>query len=48
MFRLKARIDKTLLQQYLEQVKTGLPGMVYVKLDPDAEWPDELQIRLPK
>lgn len=47
MFRVRARIDPELLKQHLEQVKTGLPGMAYVKLDPAAAWPAELEIRLP-
>jgi HlyD family secretion protein len=46
MFRVRAHIDPELLKQHLEQVKTGLPGMAYVKLDPDVEWPPELQVRL--
>jgi len=29
-------------------VKTGLPGMAYVRLDRDAEWPANLQVRLPQ
>jgi HlyD family secretion protein len=48
MFRLRARIDKELLERYLTQVKTGLPGMAYVKIDPRAEWPPHLQVRLPE
>jgi HlyD family secretion protein len=48
MFRIKARIDPDLLRQHLHQVKTGLPGMVYVRLDPRVDWPAELQIRLPQ
>ncbi|MEQ8497394.1 MAG: HlyD family efflux transporter periplasmic adaptor subunit, partial [Gammaproteobacteria bacterium] len=47
MFRIKARIDPDLLRKHLRQVKTGLPGMAYVRLDPQADWPAELQIRLP-
>lgn len=43
MFRVRARIDPQLLKEHLEQVKTGLPGMAYLKLDPQAEWPDSLQ-----
>ena len=43
MFRIKARIDPELLQKHLQQVKTGLPGMAYVKLDPAAPWPPVLQ-----
>jgi HlyD family secretion protein len=48
MFRVRARIDPELLKRHLEQVKTGLPGMAYVKIAPDAEWPPELQVRLPR
>ncbi|WP_266030127.1 HlyD family secretion protein [Brucella intermedia] len=42
MFRVKAKISQELLQKYIQQVKTGLPGMAYVKLDPNAEWPQHL------
>jgi len=47
MFRVKAKIAPELLQQYIRSVKTGLPGMAYVRLDEKAPWPDWLQIRLP-
>jgi HlyD family secretion protein len=43
MFRIKAQIDPDLLERYIRQVKTGLPGVAYVQLDPEAEWPPELQ-----
>jgi len=46
MFRIKAQIDPELLRQHLSQVKTGLPGMAYVRLDPAAEWPPELAVKL--
>lgn len=42
MFRIKARIPPELLRRYIQQVKTGLPGMAYVRLDPDVEWPANL------
>ncbi|MFZ3181568.1 MAG: glycoside hydrolase family 43, partial [Methylocystis silviterrae] len=45
---IKARIDPALLRKHLRQVKTGLPGMAYVRLDPEAEWPPDLQVRLPQ
>lgn len=47
MFRVKAQIAPDLLREHLHQVKTGLPGMAYVRLDPQANWPAELQTRLP-
>jgi HlyD family secretion protein len=42
MFRIKAQISPDLLRKYIQQVKTGLPGMAYVRLAPDAEWPKNL------
>lgn len=46
MFRVKARIAPELLQKNLEQVKTGLPGEAWIKLDPHDEWPARLQTRV--
>lgn len=48
MFRVKARIPPELLEQHLEYVKTGLPGMAYVRLDSQRAWPDTLTVRLPQ
>lgn len=42
MFRVRARIDPALLREYIEYVKTGLPGMAYVRLDPTVGWPAAL------
>jgi HlyD family secretion protein len=47
MFRIRARIAPALLREHLQQVKTGLPGMAYVRLDPQVPWPVDLQPRLP-
>lgn len=46
MFRVRAAIDPELLKRHIEYVKTGLPGMAYVKLDPAAAWPPELETKL--
>lgn len=43
MFRVKAKIDPTLLNKNITQVKTGLPGMAYLKLDDKAAWPAFLE-----
>ncbi|MDN0131232.1 HlyD family efflux transporter periplasmic adaptor subunit [Klebsiella pneumoniae] len=48
MFRVKARIPPELLAQHLEYVKTGLPGMAYVRLDKQQPWPEALAVRLPQ
>ncbi|HCE41606.1 MAG: hemolysin D [Alcanivorax sp.] len=47
MFRVKARIDRELLREHLEYVKTGLPGEAWVRLDPDRAWPTRLTPRAP-
>ena len=39
MFRVKLGIDRDLLRQHAEQVRTGLPGIGYVRLDPATSWP---------
>jgi HlyD family secretion protein len=46
-FRVKAHIPADLLRKHMEKVKTGLPGVAFVKLDPKAEWPANLAIKLP-
>lgn len=43
MFRVKAKIDPELLQKYIQQVKTGLPGVAYIKIDDNAAWPPFLE-----
>lgn len=42
MFRVRAQVDPALLRKYSGFVKTGLPGMAYVRTDPAAEWPAAL------
>lgn len=42
MFRIKANIDQKLLEKHIHKVKTGLPGMAYIKIDDEAEWPEFL------
>ncbi|MDM8348695.1 HlyD family efflux transporter periplasmic adaptor subunit [Pseudomonas sp. sp1636] len=48
VFRVKARIAPELLQRHLHQVKTGVPGMAYLRLDPQVEWPEHLVIKVPQ
>jgi len=47
MFRVKVSIPEAVLKDYQKIVKTGVPGMAYVKVDPAVEWPAELAVRLP-
>ena len=44
MFRIKAKVDPRLLRKYIDMVKTGLPGVAWVRMDDRAEWPDFLQL----
>lgn len=48
MFRIKVQIDPQLLKKHEAKVKTGLPGVAYVRLDPSTEWPEHLHVRLPQ
>ena len=47
MFRVKLRIPVELLTKHAEQVKGGVRGMAYVRLDPNVAWPERLQVKLP-
>lgn len=48
MFRVKAQIDPDLLRKHLTQVKTGLPGVAWIKIDDSVSWPDALAERVPE
>lgn len=48
MFRVKVKIDSTLLKKYVEVVKTGLPGEAFILMDTHATWPENLRVNLPK
>jgi HlyD family secretion protein len=39
MFRIRARIDPELIRAHADAVRSGLPGITYVRLDPQAAWP---------
>ncbi|WP_461175366.1 HlyD family secretion protein [Uliginosibacterium flavum] len=47
MFRVKAQIDPALLQKHLQLVKSGLPGVAWLKLDAQAPWPADLVVKVP-
>lgn len=48
VFRVKAQISSELLKKYIRQVKTGLPGVAYIRVDPKVDWPANLQGTLPQ
>ena len=47
MFRIKVKVDPDLLKAHIEKVKTGLPGVAYIRLDDQVPWPEALN-RLPQ
>lgn len=47
MFKMKVTIDAALLQEHIEKVKAGLPGVAYIRLNPATPWPEHLN-NLPK
>jgi HlyD family secretion protein len=44
-FKVKLQLDREKLREFEPYVKAGLPGMGYVRLDPNVEWPQMLQQR---
>lgn len=47
MFRVQVAIPTDVLRDYQKIVKTGLPRVAYVWVDPTVEWPAEFVVRLP-
>ncbi len=43
MFRIRVRIDPERLRARADRVRSGLPGVAYLKLDPTVTWPPQLQ-----
>jgi HlyD family secretion protein len=48
MFRIRVRIDSELLRMHAEAVRSGLPGLAYVRTDAITEWPATLQSTIGK
>jgi HlyD family secretion protein len=47
MFRIRVRIDPERLRGRAEIVRSGLPGVVYVRTDLSVDWPLKLQASAP-
>ena len=48
MFRIKIKLAPDFLRQHAELSKTGVPGVAYIRLQPDAQWPEFLpQVPMP-
>lgn len=42
MFRVKAQVDRDVLERYASHVKAGVPGVAWIRLDARQPWPPEL------
>ena len=47
MFRVKVQLPPEILENYAQQVKTGVTGVAYIKIDPAIAWPENLEVALP-
>ncbi len=47
MFRVQLRVDRQVLKTYYGRVETGLRGSGFVRTRPDANWPPQLEVKLP-
>lgn len=47
MFPVKIKIAGALIEPHLQNFKTSLTGVAYVRLDVDAPWPESLQVTSP-
>ena len=47
VFRTKVQIDPQVLRRLEPWIKVGVPGMAYIRDDPVAVWPAQLEARLP-
>ena len=43
MFSIKVKIEEVFLKSNTRQIKTGVTGVAYIRIDPNAEWPEHLQ-----
>lgn len=43
MFRVRAHVDPSLLEERLGSIATGVPGTLYVRVEPGTSWPEDLQ-----
>ncbi|MGJ4968987.1 HlyD family secretion protein [Bradyrhizobium sp. HKCCYLRH1073] len=44
MFRIRVRVDPDRLAAHADAVRSGLPGVAYVRWNPDVAWPARLQV----
>jgi HlyD family secretion protein len=42
-FRIKVQLDSEFLYTHTALAKAGIPGVAYIRIDPNAEWPEHLR-----
>jgi HlyD family secretion protein len=47
MFRVKVQLPRDVLEKYVAWVKTGVPGVAFIRLSPKVQWPENLAVALP-
>ena len=45
MFRIKVSVDPAWLATHATLAKPGMPGVAYIKLSADTDWPAQLPVR---
>lgn len=45
MFRIKLQVNQDWLARNIDIAKSGMPGIGWIKTDPDAVWPADLQVK---
>jgi HlyD family secretion protein len=48
MFRIRVQIDPKLLEVHENEVRAGLPGLAYIRVDAKTPWPASLQPMSPQ
>jgi HlyD family secretion protein len=48
MFRIKVSVTPAFLKKNLQQIKTGITGVAYIRFDSKAQWPEFLQVKSPE
>ncbi|HTJ65198.1 MAG TPA: HlyD family efflux transporter periplasmic adaptor subunit [Alphaproteobacteria bacterium] len=43
MFRVRVRLDERRAREFMDSAGIGLPGLTYIRIDPNVAWPSALQ-----
>jgi HlyD family secretion protein len=45
MFRVRVSLDEQQAREFMDGAGTGLPGLTYIRVDPNVSWPKQLQLK---